>query len=264
MIQLKVDHPGEAGHEEHAVGCMVCGRELIYAETSATQTCVFCGQKQESSIHCPEGHFVCDTCHRADALGLIEIAALNSRKTNPMELAREIMAMPSVHMHGPEHHVLVPMVLLATLRNLGAEVTDPRIQEALLRARQLPGGICGMWGACGAAIGAGIGLSVLRRLTALKKEGWGETNQEVGEILQKVGAFSGPRCCKRSTYSSLLAAMDVLERDGVAVFPKDAHQLPICKDFWRNKQCLKQACSYYPRPKEGSSEGTSSVKGEDY
>ncbi len=249
MIRLKVNSPVHAVRDEHATGCVVCGKELIYAETSSLQKCVFCGKEQDSSIQCPDGHFVCDDCHRGDALGLIEVAAINSRKTNPIELAREIMAMPSVHLHGPEHHVLVPVVLLAALRNLGAEVSDRRIQEALLRAGQLPGGICGMWGACGAAVGAGIGLSVLRRLTALKKEGWGETNQEVGEILQKVGAFSGPRCCKRSTYTALLAAMDILERDGVATFAQEAHIPPVCQDFWRNQQCLKEACAYHPRPK---------------
>lgn len=249
VIQLEVNSPNKPSREEHATGCMVCGKELIYAETSTLQKCVFCGKEQESSILCPDGHFVCDDCHRGDAVGLIEVAALNSKTVSPIELAREIMAMPSVHMHGPEHHVLVPVVLLATLRNLGAEVSDQRLREALLRAGQLPGGICGMWGACGAAVGAGIGLSVLRRLTALKKEGWGETNREVGEILQKVGAFSGPRCCKRSTYTALLAAMDVLERDGVATFPQEAHKQPVCKDFWRNQQCLKEECAYYPRPK---------------
>lgn len=233
--------------DEHQVGCVVCGKELIYAETSLAQTCTICGKVQESSISCPDGHFVCDKCHRSDAVGMIEVLALNSKKESPLDLAREIMALPSVHLHGPEHHVLVPLVLLASLRNLGVEVSESRLQEALLRSSQLPGGICGSWGTCGAAIGAGIGLSILRRLTALKKEGWAETNRETGEILQRVGAFGGPRCCKRSTYSAILAAVEILERDGVAKFPPEAHEKPVCKDFWRNQQCLKEECGYYPK-----------------
>ena len=114
----------------------------------------------------------------------------------------------------------------------------------------MPGGICGSWGACGAALGAGIGLSVTRRLTSLKKEGWGEANRDTGVILTRVGAYGGPRCCKRSTYSALLAAAEILERDGVVQFPEEAHQVPVCKDFWRNKQCIKNECPYYPPVRE--------------
>ncbi|KLU60402.1 hypothetical protein CEB3_c32530 [Peptococcaceae bacterium CEB3] len=247
MIELQtVNRPGEVSRE-HEAGCVICGRELIYAETSVKQTCGICGQVQESSIVCPGGHFVCDACHRADAVGMMEVLARHSDKQNPIELAREMMALPSVHMHGPEHHVLVPLVLLASLRNLGVEVPEARLQEALLRSGQLPGGICGSWGTCGAAIGAGIGLSVLRGLTALKKEGWAETNRETGEILQHVGAFGGPRCCKRSTYAAILAAVEILERDGVAEFPPEAHEKPVCRDFPRNRQCLKEECGYYPK-----------------
>ncbi|MHB1652080.1 MAG: DUF5714 domain-containing protein [Desulfitobacteriaceae bacterium] len=247
MIQLKVSGQGKGTHEDHNIGCGVCGKELVYAETSQEQTCEYCGRVQESSIHCPDGHFVCDDCHRTDALGMIEVIVQNSTQQNPIVLAREIMSLPSVHMHGPEHHALVPVVLLASLRNLGVEVDSKRLQEALLRSSQLPGGICGSWGTCGAAIGAGIGLSVLRRLTALKKDGWAETNREVGEVLQRVGAYGGPRCCKRSAYSAILAAMEILERDGVAKFPQEAHNIPVCKDFWRNQQCLRDECPYYPR-----------------
>jgi len=133
------------------------------------------------------------------------------------------------------------------MRNNGVDITDGQIGDALYRAGQLPGGICGSWGACGTALGAGIALSVLRHLTAVKKQGWGETNHEVGEILQRVAAYGGPRCCKRSTYSSLLATIEILERDGIANFPEEAHQLPVCRDFWRNQQCIKDECPYYPR-----------------
>lgn len=245
LIELKMTGSNRETHDEHQVGCMVCGKELIYAETSLMQKCSICGKALESSISCPDGHFVCDECHRSDAVGMIEALALNSKKQNPLDLAREIMALPSVHLHGPEHHVLVPVVLLASLRNLGVEVPERGLQEALARSNQLPGGICGSWGTCGAAVGAGIGLSVLRRLTALKKEGWAETNRETGEILQRVGAFGGPRCCKRSTYSALLAAVEILERNGVTQFPAEAHEIPVCRDFWRNRQCLKEECAYY-------------------
>mgnify|MGYP002869165356 CR=1 FL=1 len=70
------------------------------------------------------------------------------------------MALPQVHMHGPEHHGIVPCVLLTAYRNNGGEVDLPSsLREAVRRAKQVPGGTCGYWGACGAAIGAGIDIS---------------------------------------------------------------------------------------------------------
>jgi hypothetical protein len=142
---------------------------------------------------------------------------------------------------------MIPMVLLTTLKNLGMNITETQMQNAWLRAKQVPGGSCGSWGVCGAAIGTGIAFSVFRGLTSLSKESWGQTNRDTAEVLQRVGTYGGPRCCKRSTYSSLLTAIKILERDGVCQFPEEAHKVPICKDFWRNKQCIKTECPYYPR-----------------
>ena len=72
------------------------------------------------------------------------------------------MDLPSVHMHGPEHHAIVPSVLLTALRNNGERMNyDTALSEICKRARQVPGGTCGYWGVCGAAAGAGIFMSVM-------------------------------------------------------------------------------------------------------
>lgn len=248
LVQIQ----GLNAEKQHAAGCLICGQELLYEEQAQEQNCIYCGHLYTSSMHCPNGHFVCDECHSADATRMIELITAQSQSQNPVALAMEIMDSPPFHMHGPEHHVMVPAILLTTLRNLDVPITDNQMRDALHRAKQLPGGICGSWGACGTAIGAGIGLSILRHLTSVKKEGWGETNNEVGEILQRVAAYGGPRCCKRSTYSSLLATMEILERDGIVRFPTEAHAIPVCKHFWQNQQCIKEQCPYYPRPKQSN------------
>lgn len=260
MMPLQISVPGHKNESKHSEGCLICGKELVYSEKAEKQICLICGRETESSIACPDGHFVCDECHRADAAEIIEILTARSEETNPVKMAREIMATPAFNMHGPEHHMLAPAVLLASMRNLGIGIQPQQIQEALFRSGMLPGGICGSWGACGAAIGAGIALSMNRRLTALKKEGWGETNRDVGMILARVAAYGGPRCCKRSTYSALLAAMDILKQDGVN-FSEEAYVLPVCKDFWRNQQCLKEQCPYYPRPKRKDDQKAEKVHG---
>jgi len=239
----------EGSTTRHRQGCMVCGSELVYGTEQRTFQCWYCGQEFTGTIYCPQGHAICDKCHRAGALEILEAIVRRTDATDPIRLAQEIMATPAFSMHGPEHHALVPAVLLAALRNLGVPVTDRQMATALARGSQLPGGICGNWGACGAALGAGIGLSVARGLHSLKREEWGQTNRDTGAILGRVAAYGGPRCCKRTTFTALRAAVEVLERDGAAKFPASAHELPVCQDFWRNKECLKLDCPYYPRPK---------------
>lgn len=237
----------EQGGNKHTEGCMICGEELSYSENVQTYSCSLCKKEFSSTISCTHGHYICDECHRTDSNQIIKVILETSLSTNPIELAREIMATPVFQMHGPEHHLMIPLVLLTTLKNLGMNITNTQMNNAELRAKQVPGGSCGSWGACGAAIGTGIALSVSRGLTSLSKEVWGQTNRDTGEVLQSVGAYGGPRCCKRSTYSSLLTAIKILERDGIVLFPEAAHKVPVCKDFWRNKQCIKTECPYYPR-----------------
>jgi hypothetical protein len=72
----------------------------------------------DTHIRCPEGHFVCDDCHRQDSLKAIESICLQSDSRDPVALALEIMRLPFVPMHGPEHHALVPTVLVAAYRNV--------------------------------------------------------------------------------------------------------------------------------------------------
>lgn len=249
MIELKVTTPLDP-LSKHTEGCLVCGKELVYSEHIEVHECLICKKEFSSTIHCPDGHTICDECHRADSNKIIETLTEKSTHTNPIELAKEIMASPTFQMHGPEHHIMVPIVILTVLRNLGVDVSERQIKNAWIRSKQLPGGICGSWGACGVAIGAGIALSVSRGLTSLSGDVWGQSNQDTGEILKAVGEYGGPRCCKRSTFSALRAVMQILERDQVVQFPDSAHETPVCKDFWRNKQCLKTGCPYYPRPKE--------------
>ncbi len=41
------------------------------------------------------------------------------------------MGTPAFHMHGPEHHQMIPSVLLATLRNLGSVIQPKQFEDAL-------------------------------------------------------------------------------------------------------------------------------------
>jgi hypothetical protein len=48
---------------------------------------------------------------------MIEKVCIHSESTKPVQLAISLMNAPTVAMHGPEHHFLVPAVLLTAKNN---------------------------------------------------------------------------------------------------------------------------------------------------
>lgn len=88
-----------------------------------------------------------------------------------------MMQSPAVHMHGPEHHILAGAALLAAYRNAGGEIDLPAaLEEMIRRGSMVPGGFCGLAGACGAAISAGMCYSIATKTNPLSTESWGEAN----------------------------------------------------------------------------------------
>ena len=101
---------------EHRSGCLVCGEALEYLSASAPMTCALCGGGRDSAARCVAGHFVCDACHAAPAKDVIERACAVTDERDPVALAERLMHHPALKLHGPEHHFLVPAVLLAAAR----------------------------------------------------------------------------------------------------------------------------------------------------
>jgi hypothetical protein len=86
----------------------------------------------------------CDACHEMGGMDYIETVCTHSSATNPLKLAHEIMRNPTIKMHGPEHHYLVPAVLLTAYYNATGETTlTPRkLKVARERAANILGGFC--------------------------------------------------------------------------------------------------------------------------
>jgi hypothetical protein len=225
-------------------GCMICGQDLVYLAQMQAQTCVYCGQTVESNARCKQGHFVCDACHHADANDLIEQVCVNASSTQPVELALMLMSHPALAMHGPEHHFLVPAVLLAAYCNQTQEGEKATlIRQARKRAEGVRGGSCGFCGNCGAAVGTGIFISLVTGATPLSKSAWQLSNRMTAQSLLAIAEFGGPRCCKRDTYLALQSAQGFL-RDHLDV--SLALKSPIYCDFHTlNKECLLTDCPFY-------------------
>ncbi|WP_227765523.1 DUF5714 domain-containing protein [Zhaonella formicivorans] len=232
-------------------GCLICGEELVYGSAWRLNTCLYCGRTQHSTIYCPNGHFICDNCHRQEAIEVLKRVCLDSNSKDPVALANKLMAHPSFKMHGPEHHALVPAVLVTAYGNITGETGESHILEAIARGATIPGGMCGNFGACGAGIGAGVAMSVIAGATPLSTGSWGEANLMTAHVLKSIGEKGGPRCCKRCTWTALTAAMNFLEEKRGVHFDKTATE-GNCTHFQRNKQCQRSKCVFFPPARQKS------------
>lgn len=144
-----------------------------------------------------------------DLLDFVTEQCLSETSKNPVEILRNLMALPGIPMHGPVHHVLVGSALLTAFRNGGGKVDLPKaLAEMRVRGEQVPGGACGRWGACGAAISTGTFVSIVTGATPMATDAWGLSNRMTASALEAIGRVGGPRCCKRDSYLALLQAVE--------------------------------------------------------
>ena len=106
----------------HESGCLLCGKPLVYWPEAKSRVCAICGKTFEANCACEDGHFVCDDCHRAGADAFFLPLLLSSTEKDPLKLFEQVVSLPRVHMHGPEHHCIVPCVLLTAYRNNGGQL----------------------------------------------------------------------------------------------------------------------------------------------
>ncbi|PKL15370.1 MAG: radical SAM protein, partial [Spirochaetae bacterium HGW-Spirochaetae-6] len=151
---------------------MVCGAKLIYGKLEKTQ-CHFCGQIVDAEVICGQGHFVCDGCHQQKPLAFLERYFKQTELKDPVAMLEEIFAHPGFPLHGPEHHFLLPLVTLKSMENSGIKLPANYQELTHKRCAQLPGGTCGHWGACAAALGAGITSSIFAKVTPLNTQFYG-------------------------------------------------------------------------------------------
>jgi hypothetical protein len=222
--------------------CGVCGKPLVYGTKEVIKRCNFCGNEFPAMIYCPEGHYVCDACHSRGALDVLQDVLNSTKSTDPIEILEKVMAHPSVPMHGPEHHSMVPTIIVATVKNAGYPVPEGAVEQAIERGSKVPGGWCGSYGACGAAIGVGIAVSVLTEATPLTGKTRSLANEATAHALNKM-VDGNPRCCKRASRKALEAAVEFLKKKmGIEL---KINQKTKCSYVLRNKECVKQACPYY-------------------
>ncbi|MDY6065429.1 MAG: DUF5714 domain-containing protein [Finegoldia sp.] len=223
--------------------CLICGAGLEYLDKSEKMECAICHRVEKSKTRCVEGHYVCNRCHTKGMDEIINICKKTDSK-NPVEILESLMDAEFAHMHGPEHHVMVGSALLTAYKNAGGDIKlEDALIEMMSRGQDIPGGTCGFWGACGAGISSGMFISIITETTPLKADTWGLGNKMTAKSLEAIGEIGGPRCCKRTSYTSILQAIDfVKENFGIEMEKPEI----ICSYYPNNNQCIGKRCPYFP------------------
>jgi hypothetical protein len=233
--------------ENSVTGCLVCGAPLSYFQVAETRTCVKCGRESLTNAICLNDHFVCDSCHILDPLAVIKRMSLTSTETDMIVLLQKIRESEKFPLHGPEHHALIPAVILSCYRNLGGVVTDEQILQGIERGCLIPGGACGFMGSCGAATGAGIAFSILLEVTPLTPDPRSKIQFLVAEILRDISEFKAARCCQREAYIALSKVVE-LAKDLLPI-RLQAQVRPVCTQYKSNRECIYGECPFFkPEP----------------
>ena len=221
--------------------CMICGSPLVYSECAEDRKCSICGETFSSNIKCTNGHYICDRCHNGNVLDQMEGLLINSKETNPIHLAKMVFELPTMKLHGPEHHSMVPAVLETARQNINGIRNIDKIRETIKRGKDIKGGSCGFHGNCGACVGAGIAESVHLGADPESKEERGRAMKATAAALYAISDFGGPRCCKRDSITAIRTYMKM--GDGFGDIEDDQY---LCSHYRMNKGCLGSDCPYFP------------------
>ena len=164
---------------------------------------------------------------------------------NPVYLANSIMEAEQVNIHGPEHHFLVPAVMITCYYNAlqKQELISDKLNLARQRAKAILGGFCGYYGTCGAGMGTGLFLSIVTGTKPVSTKDWGLCNLMTAESLKAIAQYDGPRCCKRDTFLAIQTSINFIKyKLGVLLEKQDAE----CTFYPMNRECLLSECEFFP------------------
>lgn len=180
-----------------------------------------------------------------EELQQVKELCLGEQSKNPITVLQHLVALPFVPVNGPVHHILVGAALLTAYKNAGGDLDLPAaLDEIIERGNQVPGRVCGLWGACGSGISSGMFVSIVTKSSPLAEGPLGLSNLMTSKSLAKIGEIGGPRCCKRDGYLSILEAVDFAEEHlGVKMEKPDISEI-VCAYKDLNKQCIGECCPF--------------------
>jgi hypothetical protein len=219
---------------------MVCGTPLVYKVDESIAWCHYCQATLPANAVCEQGHFVCDACHTTNGLIVIKHICQTTRETDLIALFDKIRRHPAIPRHGPEHHLLVPAIILTAFLNQGGEVTPEMFRTVLARGKSVSGGACGFLGVCGAATGVGIAFSVLLKANPVKPKERRQVLGAVQTVLGELSSWEAARCCQRDCWLALRKAAELSRR--LLPIPLTAEAPLVCRQSGERQDCLLSDC----------------------
>ena len=88
----------------------------------------------------------------------------------------------------------------------------------------------------------GMFISIITDTTPLSSKTWGWSNDATSRALAKIASYGGPRCCKRNSFTAILAAAEfVSEKMGIEM--KMPEKI-TCTFSGENHECIGKRCPY--------------------
>lgn len=167
---------------------------------------------------------------------------LSEKSKNPIKIFNRLANLPCFGMMGVFHHILVGSALLTAYKNCGKNIDLKKsLIELQNRAEKVPPMSCVKNGACGAAISAGIFISIAKDVALESNEFFGLANGMTAKVLKKIKNTGGPRCCKRHSYFALLEGAKYSNKH---LGTKMKTSKIKCKRSVENKLCIKNRCPF--------------------
>ncbi len=134
---------------------------------------------------------------------------------------------------------MVPAVILAALKNSGHPISNEDINTAIERGTTIGGGSCAFLGACGAAIGVGIAVSLVLKANPYDGDKRQTVQQATQTVLARIASYTAPRCCQRDSWLALKEASALMQKLTGKLLTVNSF---ACKQFPENKECIHEQC----------------------
>ena len=224
--------------------CPIC-RSALRPIQKEFGKCSFCGKETDLVSGCDDGHKLCASCTEPVIRTEIKRVCMASDSKDPYAILMDILDVPIVFNRLVKFHVAIPAALVTAYCNAKGDRSDlsSLLDEAMWRGDHVPPKACGHWGTCGAAVSCGVFFSTVTGTSPLSEESFGRLHVLTGGCLTEIGENGGPRCCNRSTLSSLRRTVSFVKDElGVEM---EWHDRVCDKQSW-NKQCKGVKCPYNP------------------
>lgn len=223
--------------------CLECGGELQNNESPVSAKCSKCGIEEDTYIVCKEGHYLCNSCASKESISKIFQNMFACKSENPADVAEELIAKCGVSGNSP--HPLTTAAFLIAYKNFTKKINEIEIMNAVMRAAEVPGGWCGYYGTCGAAVGLGVAFAEILKSNPMSDSERSISNMVTAEALKQIADLGGPRCCTSSVRAALESGIESAEKYLGIIFPEKKKNYVKCwmSDF--NNDCRKKRCRFY-------------------